>query len=391
MKFPVFFYADSIIKLAYGIASISLLTWSLSKAELAIYLFSSASVGYLALLTNASMDTLLHQRLGRVQKSQYFIRFSIYWKAIIYTLGSTILISMNIKNSVLILILMLSGLTIIIDQRELEYRFSNIYSYFSKKIRITALFFLPKAALCYIGLIKEALVLAVFEAIAILLLTRITNTPKAKLSRHKFSRLLRSCISTITTTTTSGGLIFLLLKIDLLFGYRYLDTSAYASYAFAARVSEIGNYLTNIVAKYNIPKLFTSSQTISKTTLILLATHTASSIALILAAYIYINEITPQYKTALETIPFLLFSGYFLITGQVRGTYFAKKGIFKIDIIYASIGIISFFLTIILFPKGSTWGLTISYLLAILTSGLLSSIFSKNGRDYLRNLFFKNG
>ncbi|WP_201617029.1 lipopolysaccharide biosynthesis protein [Psychrobacter immobilis] len=379
-------YIDYALKLVGQFIIFSFLIKTVSSEDFGDYAYNLLVFGYTSSIINSSFDALINKDLADNNlnsKEDYFHYFK--FKIILYLLVSILLINMlsiSFTESFCFLILGLVGVAN--EHLDLKMRFLNDYKPIFFRLLFYPFFFIVKLILAIKGLIIETVVISIIEClVAIIINLRLMSLilyfgGERSFAQRNYRRVLQ--------TGTSGFLIFTFLSLDQFFTYRYLGKDIYAGYAVLYRFYSIVNAMINIYSRYLIPKLYLNQVSYPYVLKRLMLANVLLLIPVYVCFYLYINYWTVQYSQTLIAFPILVLASFGLIFGQVRGVYFVKSNKLNIDIYNAGIGIAVFIIAFIVVAPQTSVGIAMCYALGVLTSGILTTFFYKEGIEYLRKL-----
>lgn len=383
-------YVEYGLKLVGQFVIFSFLIKSVSSTDFADYAFYLMVFGYISSVINSSFDALVNRDLAsnKMNSEESYFHY-LKTKIIFYLLFSFLFIEiLSIRFSDIFFYWLLGIVGILNEHLDLKMRFVNRYSPVFFRIIAYPIFFIAKLVLAINGFILETVILSVVECLVAILIN--LKIIKLKVFIGEEWHFIKSNYKDILKTGTSGFLIFTFINLDQFFTYRYISKDVYAGYAILYRFYNILNSMVGIYSRYLTPKLYLNELSYIDALKRLFVTNAALSIPVYISFNLYINYWTMGYYQTLIAFPIMILGSFGLIFGQVRGVYFVKEQNLVPDIYNAIIGIAVFLTTFILVDPKSTIGISVCYLLGVITSGILTTLLYKDGISFLRNILKKD-
>ncbi len=378
-------YIDYSLRLVTQLIIVSVFVKKLSNIEFADFSFYLMLSGYIAVVINSGFDSLINRQLADHDKNEaddfYFQALKI--KIALHLFLSIIFVCF-MQTATLIPFLCLSLFGIILEHQDIKMRFTNNYKPVVWRIAATPLFFIGKVLACFNANINGFLLVTILETLYCILINYYYS-PKLLIFGQE-SQFIRKYWHDFSKTILSGGLIFTYLQIDQFFIYAFLGKEVYSVYALATRFYTLGNNLVGIFARYRIPQLYLGESTYRQTLLKLYSAQAFFSIVVVAGLCLYVVFWVPNYFNSLYILAILIFCGFGLIFGQIKGVYFIKLNQLMPDIYNAIFGMIVFSLCYFCSHIQTGIGVAVCYLIGIIASGVISTFFYKTGREYFKLL-----
>lgn len=391
IKHPLrYVYTSSAVQFILQILLTFILIRKLDHSDFADYNYAALIPGIAAIITNSAFDSLVNRELGKLNEKTGFYNLSIKIKPIIYASIAFPAWIIFAKNNQFFLFLFVSLLSLFVEHHDILFRFKSNYNAFKIRTIINLIFSPIKIIFSINGYIHSLIIILAIEQLLIIFFN------KKILLEIEFDLINKNWGSVskndLFKSFLGGACIFIFFKIDQIILYQISDKKLFSFYSAASRINDMHNSFTGIFARHIIPKIYSNEIKYKSGLLKLWIINTIGIFITIIGSSIIFIFAAPNYTPALNILPPLLISSYFLIFGQIRGIFFVKNGKFMADTINALLGIL-IMLAIIYgtdMPVGMKF--SISYLIAFLTTGMVTTIIYSTGRNFLKEIgFMKNG
>lgn len=356
---------------------------SLAVGDFADYSFALVSTGCAAIIVNSVFDGILNRDISEGVFESYFGVLII--KILMYLFFSVAyILFVDVSGCIVFFALALSFLSVLVEHLDLYIRSKQIYSVFRLRFFVSVAFFPWK--LFYASQGSLAIVLSF--SVAEMLIFSFVDFVIAKFSVRqwgvKFSAINAS---EVLKAMLGGGAIFIFLRIDQFFVYLFIGREPFAVYSLAVRFNELANGLSGIISRHYIPRLYSGEISFRSVLLAIWGGNMIFSVFVFSCSVFYFLFIVPDFYEAIEVLPYLLISGFFLSFGQVRGVLFIKKRDFYPDILNAMLGIFLFLILAFSLEQKSISYVALLWGGGCFFSGVLMTIAYKSGREFLGCIF----
>lgn len=378
-------YVDYAFRLLGQFVVFSLLIKSLTVSQFADYAFYLLVSTYIALVVNASFDSLINLHLANDKDSDIFYGQSLKLKFVLYGIFSIIFpIILNMYFLYFLYFALIGVMSVVLEHLDIKMRFLDNYTPIKYRIYLCLPFFVVKLILALWGEIESLLLLSAFEILLyIIFALKTVHLPiffgnELDFIKQNGKKFIKVGMGSI--------LIFSFLQLDQFLVYKFMQKEDYAVYALVCKFFVIFNTLVGVYARYLVPKLYSDAINYRLGLFKLLLVNVFVFVAVAIGFLGYLHFWIKDNFNAIWVLLILGIASIGLIFGQVRGVYFIKKQKFMPDIYNALFGIMVLLALFFYMMPTNIVFVAVCYFFGVMASGIVSTFFYKEGWKYLKLL-----